>query len=150
MSMLLNTLDIVVSDLDASIAFYRRLGLEFQVDPAMPDHAGCDLPNGMHLKLDSEKLTEMARPGWTRPAGGPPVFLCVQLDSPAEVDHTYAELTAAGYRGVREPWDAFWGMRYATVLDPDGNGVDLYAALPSDTNSDTNSDTDSDTEGDQA
>ncbi len=28
-----------------------------------------------------------------------------------------------------EPFDAFWGMRYATVLDPDDNGVDLFATL---------------------
>lgn len=41
-----------------------------------------------------------------------------------------AELVAAGYRGVKEPFDAFWGMRYATVLDPDGNGVDLPATPP--------------------
>ena len=32
--------------------------------------------------------------------------------------------------GHHEPWDAFWGQRYATVLDPDGNSVDLFAALP--------------------
>jgi uncharacterized glyoxalase superfamily protein PhnB len=25
--------------------------------------------------------------------------------------------------------DAFWGQRYATVLDPDGNSVDLFASL---------------------
>ena len=24
---------------------------------------------------------------------------------------------------------AFWGQRYATLRDPDGNGVDLFAAL---------------------
>ena len=30
---------------------------------------------------------------------------------------------------VREPWDAAWGQRYATVQDPDGYGVDLYAPL---------------------
>jgi uncharacterized glyoxalase superfamily protein PhnB len=24
--------------------------------------------------------------------------------------------------------DAFWGQRYATVLDPDGNPVDLFAS----------------------
>ncbi|URN09544.1 hypothetical protein LUW74_43495 [Actinomadura madurae] len=46
------------------------------------------------------------------------------------MDAVYAEMTAAGYTGAKEPWDAFWGMRYATVLDPDGNGVDLYAPLP--------------------
>jgi hypothetical protein len=31
---------------------------------------------------------------------------------------------------LQDPWDAFWGMRYATVADPDGNGIDLYANLP--------------------
>ena len=45
------------------------------------------------------------------------------------VDATYAKLTGAGYEGRTEPWDAPWGQRYATVLDPDGNSVDLFAAL---------------------
>ena len=38
-------------------------------------------------------------------------------------------LVAAGGRGHKEPWDAFWGQRYAEVLDPDGNVVDLFAPL---------------------
>jgi len=42
----------------------------------------------------------------------------------------WAELTGAGYAGHLEPWDAFWGMRYAVVRDPDGNPVDLFALLP--------------------
>ena len=41
----------------------------------------------------------------------------------------YAELTGAGAEGALEPWDAFWGMRYAIVHDPDGNPVDLFAPL---------------------
>jgi uncharacterized glyoxalase superfamily protein PhnB len=32
---------------------------------------------------------------------------------------------------LRSPFDAFWGQRYATVLDPDGNTVDLFAPLGS-------------------
>jgi catechol 2,3-dioxygenase-like lactoylglutathione lyase family enzyme len=126
----MNAIDVIVSDLDASVAFYRLLGLEFQVDEGMPDHASCDLPGGLHLMLDTEKLTGMARPGWSRGSGSPATFLTFELASSAEVDATYADLTGAGYRGAREPWDAFWGMRYATVLDPDGNGIDLYATLP--------------------
>ena len=39
------------------------------------------------------------------------------------------ELVEAGYTGEKEPWDAFWGQRYAIVQDPDGNGVDLFAPL---------------------
>jgi uncharacterized glyoxalase superfamily protein PhnB len=46
------------------------------------------------------------------------------------VDATYARLVAAGYEGHLEPWDAFWGMRYAVIHDPDGNGIDLFATLP--------------------
>ncbi|MBA9005343.1 VOC family protein [Thermomonospora cellulosilytica] len=126
----MNTIDLVVADMDAAIAFYRRLGLEFKVDPAYPGHAGCDLPNGLHLMLDTEPFRASTMPGWTAPSGSPRSFLCFEFPSPAEVDAKYAELTGAGHRGPREPWDAFWGMRYATVLDPDGNGIDLYAALP--------------------
>ena len=126
----MNAIDIVVSDLDATIGFYRRLGLEFKIDASMPEHAQCDLPNGLHLMLDTEGLRGPTIPGWSRPTGGPGTFFAFEFDSPADVDGMYAELTGAGYRSLQEPWDAFWGMRYATVADPDGNGVDLYATLP--------------------
>ena len=42
----------------------------------------------------------------------------------------YDQLTAAGHHGELAPFDAFWGMRYATVHDPDGTGIDLFAQLP--------------------
>jgi catechol 2,3-dioxygenase-like lactoylglutathione lyase family enzyme len=132
MSPTMNAIDFIVSDLDATMAFYRHLGLEFAIDPNMPGHASCDLPSGLHLMLDTEELRGPTLPGWTRPTGGPRNCLTFEFPSPAEVDATYAELTAAGYRSLQEPWDAFWGMRYATVADPDGNGIDLYAGLAED------------------
>lgn len=135
MSATMNVIDIVVSDLEAAIAFYEQLGLDFKVDPTYPDHAGCDLPNGLHLMMDTERFRSSTTPGWSRPTGGPRAFFAFEFPGPGEVDAKYAELTASGYRSVQEPWDAFWGMRYATVLDPDGNGVDLYATLPPATDS---------------
>ena len=45
----LNTIDIVVSDMERAMAFYARLGLDFKLDPNTPEHAGCDLPGGLHL-----------------------------------------------------------------------------------------------------
>ncbi len=125
-----NAMGIVVADMNASVAFYARLGLEFEVDESMPEHASCNTPNGLHLMLDTEPFLATYTPGWTRAPGGPSVFLAFQLPTPADVDAKYDELTEAGYRGLRRPWDADWGMRYATVLDPDGNGIDLYANLP--------------------
>jgi uncharacterized glyoxalase superfamily protein PhnB len=41
----------------------------------------------------------------------------------------FAGLVGAGYRGRLEPFDAFWGQRYVTVLDPDANPVDLFAPI---------------------
>ncbi|SDI58884.1 VOC family protein [Nonomuraea jiangxiensis] len=126
----LNTVDLVVSDLDAAIAFYARLGLEFKIDEHSGQHADCHLPNGMTVMLDTEGFRTPFLPGWSAPTGGPRALLCFQFDDPAGVDAKYAELVAAGHRGIAEPFDAFWGMRYATVADPDGVGVDLYANLP--------------------
>jgi uncharacterized glyoxalase superfamily protein PhnB len=62
-----------------------------------------------------------------RDADGGGAFRC---GSPEEVDQVYRELLAAGGSAHNEPWDAFWGQRYAQVVDPDGNVVDLFAALP--------------------
>lgn len=126
---MLNTIDIVVSDLEASMAFYARLGLDFKIDEYSQEHAGCDLPNGLHVMLDTVSFRTPFLPGWTKPTGGPGTMLCFEFPDPAAVDAKYAELVEAGHRGLAEPFDAFWGMRYATVLDPDGNGIDLYATL---------------------
>jgi uncharacterized glyoxalase superfamily protein PhnB len=51
-------------------------------------------------------------------------FLC---SSPAEVEPLYQQVIQAGYQGYKEPWDAFWGQRYAIIQDPDGNLIDLFA-----------------------
>ena len=59
--------------------------------------------------------------------------LAFACDDPADVDAIYADLVGAGYRGHLAPFDAFWGMRYATILDPDDNGVDLFATTASGT-----------------
>lgn len=127
-----NALDITVPDLTAGIEFYRRLGVEFVRDQYMPDdHAGCDLPNGLHLMLDTDEFRIRTTANWTPPQAGR-TFLAFQFGTAADVDGKYAELTAAGVTGLQEPFDAPWGMRYATVADPAGNGIDLYANLSTD------------------
>jgi uncharacterized glyoxalase superfamily protein PhnB len=47
-----------------------------------------------------------------------------------DLPRTFTAMVSAGFDGHKEPWDAFWGQRYATLRDPDGNGVDLFAQLP--------------------
>ncbi|MFD9356155.1 VOC family protein [Streptomyces sp. NPDC060031] len=126
----LDMIGLVVSDMAASLAFYRRLGLDVPADAADQPHVEADLPGGLRIAWDTEDTIRSIDPSWTRPDGHSSrrelAFLC---DSPAEVDALYAELTAAGHPGHLKPWDAFWGQRYAVVLDPDGCGVSLFAAL---------------------
>ncbi|KAA0912386.1 MULTISPECIES: VOC family protein [Streptomyces] len=118
---------LVVSDLAASLAFYRRLGLEFPEGAESAPHVEAELPGGLRLALDTEETIRSFRPGWQPPVGGGRIGLAFLCDGPAGVDATYEELVAAGYEGELKPFDAPWGMRYAVVQDPDGNGVDLFA-----------------------
>ena len=120
---------VVASDLAASLAFYRRIGLDFPDGAEEQPHVEAELPGGLVLALDTEETIRSFHSGWQPPAGGGRVGLAFRCDSPAEVDTVYEDLVGAGYHGELKPWDAFWGQRYATVHDPDGNGVDLFAPL---------------------
>ena len=68
-------------------------------------------------------------PTWKAPVGNSRVSLQFTCSSPAEVDETYKKLIAAGHQSFKEPWDAFWGQRFAQVLDPDGNNIGFFAEL---------------------
>ncbi|MFD8348782.1 MULTISPECIES: VOC family protein [unclassified Streptomyces] len=124
-----NAIGLVVSDMAASVTFYRRLGFAFPPGCEEQPHAEAELPGGIRLLLDTEESVRSFTPGWQPPAGGGRHSLALLCDTPAEVDALYAELTGAGCKGEREPWDAPWGQRYAVVNDPDGHGVDLFAPL---------------------
>ena len=122
---------IVVRDMAAAVRFYRRLGLEFPKDADAPEHGHVEaqLPGGLRLMLDTVETVRSFDPDWTEPSGSPRVGLAFACESPADVDATYRELVEAGCEGHKEPWDAFWGQRYAQLKDPDGNSVDLFAPL---------------------
>ena len=98
--------------------------------PETPDEGHIDtfLPNGVRFMLDSEDVVRRFRPDWER-ATGNQVGLAFECESPAQVDEVYAQVTAAGFHGEKEPWDAVWGQRYAQLQDPDGVPIDLYATL---------------------
>jgi catechol 2,3-dioxygenase-like lactoylglutathione lyase family enzyme len=123
----LNAVGIVVSDMATSIRFYRVLGLDV---PETPDegHVEASMPSGVRLMLDSEEVVRSFLPEWSRETGNQ-LSLAFECSSPAEVDEAYVRVTGAGFEGEKEPWDAFWGQRYALLRDPDGVEVNLYAPL---------------------
>lgn len=120
---------LVVADMAASLAFYRHLGLDIPPGSDDQPHVEATLPGGLRFAWDAVDTVRSFDPSWQPPSGGPAVGLAFLCDSPSEVDNSHDTLVSAGYRSHKAPWDAFWGQRYATVEDPDGNHVDLFAPL---------------------
>lgn len=118
---------IVVADIPCSIRFYRLIGLDFPDAPG-EDYVEVKTSNGYRISLNSEQLDKKLTPNWKAPSGQR-VTLAFLCDSPAKVDEAHAAVVAAGHTSVKEPWDAFWGQRYAVVEDPDGAHVSLFAPL---------------------
>lgn len=125
----LDAVGVIVSDLHRAIAFYQQLGLRFPEDPDPLGHGHVEssLPGGLRFTLDTEDSIQSFDPTWERPSGGHRIALAIRCDSPDDVDRIYRELIDASVPSYKEPWDAFWGQRYAQVKDPDGNVVDLFA-----------------------
>jgi catechol 2,3-dioxygenase-like lactoylglutathione lyase family enzyme len=120
--------ELVVSDMAATLAFYRRLGLDIPADADSEPHVDVEL-GGLRLAFDTEDTIRSFDTKWSPPGGGHRVALAFDAFTPEQVDAAWAELTGAGYHGHLAPWDAFWGMRYAVVHDPDGTPVDIFARL---------------------
>lgn len=125
----IDLIGVVVDDMARSLAFYRRLGLEVPAEADSEPHVEVTLPGGLRLAFDTVATVLSFDPGWTPPSGGQRLGLAFACDGPDEVDATYGALLKAGHEGHLPPWDAPWGQRYATVHDPDGNAVDLFAPL---------------------
>jgi predicted lactoylglutathione lyase len=127
----LDQMNLIVHDVGASRAFYSRLGLDFgdEPDPAWATQfAGSE--HGDHAAIDVDlHSTSFARKwdaGWP---GGTGVVIGFKVDSRQEVDDLVAALVAEGIPVQQEPFDAFWGARYAVVGDPDGNGVGIMSPI---------------------
>ncbi|NIR40185.1 MAG: glyoxalase [Actinobacteria bacterium] len=124
----LDAIGVTVTDMARSVSFYRLLGLPIAEGAETEGHTEVALPTGMRLMFDTIEVVRSFRdfePG----DGDRSVAFAFRCADPAEVDATFRRLTDAGHRAEVAPFDAVWGQRYATVLDPDGNPVDLYAPL---------------------
>ncbi len=126
----LHMLNLVVTDMAASLDFYRRLGIAV---PPGQDAAGAHvqlrMPGGFSLELDSAESARLWHAAWRADPVGVSVVVGFSLPTREAVDQRYAELTAAGCPGRQPPFDAFWGARYAIVADPDGNDVGLMSPI---------------------
>ena len=129
----LDSLNIVVRDVEAAVDFYRRVGVE--IPETLPEwqahhrsaHSDDKENGGVDIDLDSTEFAPQWNAGW--PAAQPGVVVGFRVETREDVDELYEELTGAGARGQQPPYDAFWGARYAIVEDPSGNAVALMSPL---------------------
>jgi catechol 2,3-dioxygenase-like lactoylglutathione lyase family enzyme len=132
----LNQINIVSRDPDASVAFYRRLGVDIPPNGLWSTASGTHHVNSTKtsqptaLEIDSVAFARRWNAGWT---GAPDlagrVVIGFGVPARADVDAIYNDITAAGHRGLQPPIDAFWGARYAIVEDPDGIAVGLMSPI---------------------
>jgi catechol 2,3-dioxygenase-like lactoylglutathione lyase family enzyme len=131
-------LNIVSGDVEASIAFYRRLGVAIPEDSVWrtstgPHHVSAQRTrtgSDAVLDIDSAAFARVWNAGWRHEsilAGR--VVVGFSVGARDVVDRLYAEMTGAGYRGLQAPFDAFWGARYAVIEDPDGLAVGLMSDI---------------------
>jgi uncharacterized glyoxalase superfamily protein PhnB len=125
----LHQLNLVVSDMATTLAFYRRLGVAVDDvdDTWRSHHVTAPMPDGVDMDLDSITFASRWDQGWP---GGPGTVIGFRVASREAVDRIFGELVGAGHHAQQAPYDAFWGARYAVVEDPDGRAVGLMS--PSD------------------
>lgn len=122
-------LGIIVKDMATSLQFYRLLGLTFPEGADEEGHVEIRTPEGFRIAWDSLEVIQSFNDQWEENPVGHRMGLAFLCESPAEVNELHQRIVDAGYESHKAPWDAFWGQRYAVVIDPDGNLIDLFASL---------------------
>ena len=117
-------------DIEAALRFYRDLlgGEETFRTPAegTPEHVELRLTDdGFILGLGTVEAAR--RVHGVSPTPGSPAMVVVLWT--ADVDQTFATLSAAGVRALQPPHDTGNNNRNALLQDPDGNLVELVSKV---------------------
>ena len=104
-----------VKDVDASIAFYKKLGCEVNVTMPGPDgktmFAIADLSPMVHFGLNLNKDLSSRGSG---------VTFMVYVPDDQDIDAYYEKVKSQGIKIVDEIKTEYWGDRLFTIHDPDG------------------------------
>lgn len=111
----LNQVTLPATDLDLSVAFFRRMGFR-QIVGDNPDYARFECPEG-DATLSLHRVAERPQPGG--------VVVYFESD---DLDATVARLQARGLQFRQLPQDQRWLWREAYLEDPTGNTLCLFHA----------------------
>lgn len=134
MSTRFGQVNVVVADMAASVAFYRLLELDVPAPFEWPagsgaQHVEIGSDDECYLALDNHPQARIWNNRFDPDRGRGNVVVGLLVDRRDDVDRLYAKVRDAGHPVGQEPYDAFWGSRYAIVIDPDGNQVGLKSPV---------------------
>src|SRR5262249_23562754 len=133
MALELYMVGLIVQDMPAALAFYRRLGLAIPDGSETQSHVEIKMGSGMTFFLDSRprrwdpRFDTQLDPERSAAGHRYPMILEFYLQEQAALEAKYTELIDDGYQGFREPYLTSFGMYFAMVKDPDGNTILLSA-----------------------
>jgi predicted lactoylglutathione lyase len=110
---------LIARDIEKTVEFYRRLGVDFPEEIDGKTHVRVTMKSDLTFFVNARgRLPEMddAR-----------VVFEFYLKDRAALDAKYNELVGYGYESYRAPYIAAIGMYFAMIKDPDGNTVLLSA-----------------------
>ena len=131
--LVLDQLNLVCDDMEATLSFYRLLGLDIPETSVWRTESGAHhvevkMTNGFELAFDSSALASVYNSGLAqRPNSGTKNVVSFRVHNRQMVDTICKKLEASGHPISQEPYDTFWGSRYAIIEDPDGNLVGLMS-----------------------
>ena len=109
----LNQITVPSRDLEVSVPFYERLGLQLIVR-SLPDYARFACPDG-NATFSLHRVDALPK--------GEGIYVYFECD---DLDDRYGRLVAAGIAFDEPPEDRRWGWREARLRDPDGNRLILF------------------------
>ena len=123
---ILDQINLVSDDIADSVKFYQLLGVSIpDAGPFQARHRTAEFETDSAVDFDLDSTEFAAQWGAEDLPTGP--VLGFRVKARETVDAKYAKLTAAGHHGIRAPYDAFWGARYALIRDPGGTVVGLMS-----------------------
>jgi predicted lactoylglutathione lyase len=133
MALDLYMIGLVVQDMNTSLEFYRRLGLDIAEGSEQKSHVEIKMGSGLTFFLDSNPTRwdpgfgTQHDHGQIEAANRYPIILEFYLQERSTLEAKYKELINFGYRGYRPPYETSFGMYFAMIKDPDGNTILISA-----------------------
>lgn len=127
----IDQVNVVVADVAAASAFLSELGVAMPEmgdgwedwaahHVTVPTGASTDVGHGLEAPVFGVDLDSSAFARWWGGVGPnfTGVVVDIRVDERGEVDDLFAHATSIGARALKEPFDAFWGSRFAVVEGP--------------------------------